>query len=91
MVGCHCLSVARAAPRFRVSYPGPATFLAFNDKCLSACTVTTCSCTRADYCWSSSMYQSDTSYTWFVGFLDGYAGDFNKTNSVAVRAVRGGA
>jgi len=76
---------------YDIAYPGPTTYSEFNNKCFGACTVTTCSCTSADYYWSSSTYQSDTSYTWLVGFLDGYTGDLHKTNGVAVRAVRGGA
>ncbi|MFM7144625.1 MAG: DUF1566 domain-containing protein, partial [Alphaproteobacteria bacterium] len=68
----------------------PATFAPFDTGCRPGCTVTTCSCTRSDYYWSSSTAQFNPSYAWYVPFY--YGSDYyaTKTNGFYVRAVRGG-
>jgi len=40
--------------------------------------------------WSSSTLQNNTTYVWYVYFLDGYSYIDDKTTSHSVRAVRGG-
>jgi hypothetical protein len=68
----------------------PTVDTAFNTNCTSACTVTTCSCTKSAEYWSSTTFLSG-------GLLVGYTSTIgleivgSKTNAVAdVRAVRGG-
>jgi hypothetical protein len=75
-----------------VSYgaANPAVSPAFNTACVPACTVLTCSCTRFDLHWTSTSYQNFQQYAWFVHFADGDLSSNFKTNTVPVRAVRGG-
>jgi hypothetical protein len=69
---------------------GPSVNTAFNSACAPGCTVTTCSCTRADFYWSSTTYQPGTFNAWIVSFFDGITYEDDKTNSYYVRAVRAG-
>ncbi len=52
---------------------------AFDAGCAPSCTVLTCSCTVADYYWSSSTYQTVPQGAWFVYFNVGYTGSNSKT------------
>jgi hypothetical protein len=69
---------------------GPAAYAEFNNGCTGGCTVTTCSCTRSTYHWSSSTYRNAQGGAWDVYFHDGYTYAGNKTDVFAVRAVRAG-
>ena len=73
-----------------VSNVFPAVPAVFNTNCTAGCTVTTCSCTRSSYYWSSSTYQSNPNSAWYVYFTDGLDYDDTKTDGYYVRAVRGG-
>jgi hypothetical protein len=44
----------------------------------------------SSYYWSSTTDASYTGGAWCVYFYDGYVGDFDKSSSYYVRAVRGG-
>ena len=68
----------------------PAVPAVFNTNCTAGCTVTTCSCTRSSYYWSSSTYRANPTYAWFVYFDNGYVGYYDKTDFRFVRAVRSG-
>ena len=75
----------------------PATFPAFNTNCHAGCTVTTCSCTVPSAYWSSSTYrigdgleEPSSPIAWIVYFYDGNDGANVKSDSLHVRAVRGG-
>lgn len=68
----------------------PSVSAAFNNGCVAACTVTTCSCTASDVYWSSSTYADVPSNAWVVLFSDGLGGAVFKSSSFRVRAVRGG-
>jgi Protein of unknown function (DUF1566) len=68
----------------------PAVPAVFNTSCTAGCTVTTCSCTRSSYYWSSSTNRSIPVYAWSVHFYYGFGTDDSKTNGDYVRAVRGG-
>ncbi len=46
--------------------------------------------TVASYYWSSTTNASSIGNAWYVGFHDGYVGDYYKTGSYYVRAVRSG-
>ena len=39
--------------------------------------------------WSSSSYAANTSYAWYVNFINGYVNYYNKYSSYFVRLVRG--
>jgi len=69
---------------------GPAVSPAFNTGCVASCTVTTCSCTRSYFYWSSSSYAFGPQSAWDVQFGDGSASANFKTFNFYVRAVRGG-
>jgi hypothetical protein len=68
----------------------PAVDAAFNTSCAASCTVLTCSCTQSDAYWSSTTYEDDPPYAWFVNFFDGFVYGLLKPNGRYVRAVRGG-
>jgi hypothetical protein len=68
----------------------PATFPAFNHSCTPGCTLDACSCTQADYFWSSTTYLDDPTFAWGEDFGSGYAGAVPKTFTPYVRAVRNG-
>lgn len=68
----------------------PAVDSAFNTGCVATCTVTSCSCTRSNFYWSSSTYQGNPYFAWLVSFDDGYAFYDGKIYNYSVRAVRGG-
>jgi len=67
----------------------PAVYSVFATACISNCTVSTCSCTRPDYHWTSSTYLSAPLYAWTVYFSAGDTQASNKTVGYHVRAVRG--
>jgi len=46
--------------------------------------------TQSSYYWSSTTIANDTSYAWNVDFLDGYVGNYGKSDGHYVRAVRSG-
>lgn len=61
----------------------------FNTNCTPGCTVLTCSCTRADFYWSSTTLVDFPSQAWTVNFTSGLAAPTYKTMaSATVRAVR---
>ena len=68
----------------------PAVSAAFNADCLPDCTATTCSCTQADFYWSSTTVSTNPSSAWYVVFNLGNVSISNKVSSHHVRAVRGG-
>ncbi len=70
--------------------PGPSVDPVFNTGCVSACTVTTCSCTVSSSYWSSTSFGSSPVIAWFVFFSDGIVGTSGKSGNFFVRAVRGG-
>jgi hypothetical protein len=74
----------------RLGANSPATYAAFATGCAPACTVTTCSCTRSDYYWTSTTYLASPIYAWTVYFSAGDTQASLKTQSYYVRAVRGG-
>jgi hypothetical protein len=69
----------------------PAADPVFNTACAPGCSVTACSCTVANYYWSSTTLAGSPFYAWDVYFeygnLNGW--DF-KDSTLYVRAVRGG-
>jgi len=79
---------------YEIPYPGPTVNAAFHNAAgCTACTDVTrpsCSCTRSNYYWSSTTHRSNPSTAWFVHFFGGFVNGYNKSNSFAVRAVRGG-
>lgn len=75
-----------------LGHSDPAVDPAFNNNCVAACTVLTCSCTNADNYWSStSAPVIGPAFTWYVDFDNGFVDANNKTVALGyVRAVRGG-
>jgi len=63
---------------------------AFINGCIGGCSVTTCSCARANLYWSSSTNAANPMQAWYVNFGGGVVVDLGKTASLDVRAVRGG-
>jgi hypothetical protein len=63
---------------------------AFNTNCTPPCTVLTCSCTLANFYWSSSSFVFGPQVAWGVFFLDGSVDEISKADDFFVRAVRGG-
>ncbi len=45
---------------------------------------------QANFYWSSSTYVDNTSYAWYVNFINGYVVNSAKTNPYYIRPVRGG-
>jgi hypothetical protein len=70
----------------------PAVHAAFDNGCVAACTVTTCSCTQSSSYWSSTSRQFNATGAWLVSFNEGVVNvvSFNKPNPSYVRGVRGG-
>lgn len=62
---------------------------AFNTNCVEGATVLTGSCTSSFY-WSSTTDALFPSFAWTVNFFFGVVFSDNKSNSLVVRAVRGG-
>jgi len=46
--------------------------------------------TKAFYYWSSTTYNADFRYAWYVYFSNGFIGKYEKSQTYYVRAVRGG-
>ena len=63
---------------------------AFINGCTGGCSVTTCSCARANLYWSSSTNAANPMQAWYVNFGGGVVVGLAKTASLDVRAVRGG-
>jgi hypothetical protein len=68
----------------------PSVSPAFNSGCVPACTVLTCSCTVANFYWSSTTRANAPQNAWGVYFLDGFVSPVLESNFIYVRAVRGG-
>jgi len=71
----------------------PYVFDEFNSSCTLNCTVSACSCTAADFYWSSTTYAFpliNRADAWVVNFYDGYSIPEGKDVDGYVRAVRGG-
>ena len=70
----------------------PYVFDEFKSPCPPGCSVSTCSCTAADVCWSSITYAfpGDLADAWAVNFGDTYTITDGKDVPLHVRAVRGG-
>jgi hypothetical protein len=68
----------------------PAVEPAFHTACTGGCTVLSCSCTRSTVYWSSSTVAGDPTLAWYLDFFDGFVGAGGKTDTFAVRGVRGG-
>ncbi|MCI0435770.1 MAG: DUF1566 domain-containing protein, partial [Gemmatimonadetes bacterium] len=69
----------------------PTVSPAFNNGCISGCTVTTCSCTSTfGFYWSSSTFAGGPGLAWTVGFFIGNTERVDKAGIALVRAVRGG-
>ena len=75
-----------------VSYgqSGPAVEWPFNWNFSPGCSVTDCSCTRLNYYWASTTYDTDPTNAWAVLFVSGGVSPVAKTLLYHVRAVRGG-
>ena len=69
----------------------PAVSPAFNNGCVSGCTILTCSCIRADvFTWSSTTEELNPQHAWVVDFSEGLVIAFSgKASDFVVRAVRG--
>lgn len=70
--------------------PGPTVPAAFDNGCSAGCTVTTCSCTKADGYWSSTTAAAFVGSAHGVSYLNGASGTNYKTGVAPVRGVRGG-
>ncbi len=68
----------------------PAVPPAFNDGCLSGCTVLTCSCMSSQLYWSSTTQAQVQSLAWSGNWLQANIIRSDKTSASRVRAVRGG-
>jgi hypothetical protein len=71
-------------------FVNPAVDAAFNTACAPGCSVTTCSCTRSDCYWSSTIHQQ-VDHAWEVSFGSGHVIiDHFGDDACYVRAVRPG-
>jgi len=52
--------------------------------------VTTCSCTKSDFYWSSTSVAGTPHGAWAATFYYGIHGSVDKLNNLYARAVRGG-
>lgn len=69
----------------------PAVNSVFHSGCVTGCTVTTCSCTRSFFYWSSTSGAAGPFNAWYVDFNAGLVGAIGKPSFLhKVRAVRGG-
>lgn len=67
----------------------PATYTDFKSACPASCTVTTCSCTAADWYWTSTTYVANSPYKWAINFISGEVNQLGQSGSPShVRAVR---
>lgn len=68
----------------------PRVFAEFNNACVAACDLTTCSCTRGGEYWSSTWHPGNLAWGWTVR-MDVWSPGMNpKGAPFPVRAVRGG-
>jgi len=67
---------------------GPAAYPQFTSGCDTGCTVTECNCTAVSLYWTSTSYQNDPSYRWYVNFSLGDFAVQQNTERARVRAVR---
>ena len=63
---------------------------AFNNGCVSGCTVTTCSCIQSSNYWSSTTASGFPQDAFYVDFFLGAVDEISKGTHQYVRAVRGG-
>ena len=68
----------------------PAVDPVFDTDCAASCTVLICSCTPASGYWSSSTDAGTPTFAWGVDFNAGSVLNPGKSDSLLVRAVRGG-
>jgi len=68
----------------------PAVDAAFSSGCVDPCSVAACSCTAADGYWSSTLLATFPTYAWGVFFGIGTVDGVDGTDTLRVRAVRGG-
>ena len=68
----------------------PAVDPSFNVSCAPGCTVLTCSCTSSERYWTSTTFEPIPGYAWDVEFGLGQVSAEFKTETLHVRAVRGG-
>jgi hypothetical protein len=68
----------------------PRVFPEFNDSCVAACDLASCSCTRASEYWSSSYHPSNLTWGWSVRMDTWNPAQNPKAAAFPVRAVRGG-
>jgi uncharacterized protein DUF1566 len=68
----------------------PAVSPEFNTGCAASCTVLACSCTAAESYWSSSTVAANPAIAWNVDFVNGFVILNDKSDTLHVRAVRGG-
>src|SRR5436190_3929714 len=66
----------------------PTVAPAFDNRCSSGCSVTTCSCTFSGDTWTSTFEAASPSKQWFVDFQDGQVGTGLEGGTGPVRAVR---
>jgi hypothetical protein len=62
----------------------------FRANCAENCAPATCSCTAREFYWSSTTNMDYPTGAWFVSFRSGEVGHASRSESYAVRAVRGG-
>lgn len=68
----------------------PAIAPAFHTGCTAGCSLPSCSCTRGNYFWSSTSFNQNPSFAYFVSFFTGERNVTGKGAPAALRAVRGG-
>ena len=66
----------------------PTVAPAFDNRCSTGCSVTTCSCTFSGDTWTSTFEAASPSKQWFVDFQDGQVGTGLEGGTGPVRAVR---
>ncbi len=70
--------------------PSPTVDPVFDTDCAPSCTVTSCSCTRTSFYWTSSTFAISPTSAWVVLFSSGVGAVQGKGMTLFVRAVRGG-
>jgi hypothetical protein len=76
---------------FDLTGGNPAVDAAFNNNCIPACLVATCSCTQPDTeYWSSTSVALSTVFAWVAFSNGGVNFDHKSFSTASVRAVRGG-
>lgn len=75
---------------YGVAFPKPPVAPAFDSGCVPGCSVLACSCTDANYYWSSTTVAHGPRSAWIVGFALPVVEMAAKAGALHVRAVRGG-